>query len=95
MLIGIREIEEKYEVLKKLGEGGMGAVYLARHRLLEEQRVIKTIKPDLGRDQDLQNRFLREARVAAKLRHPHIAAVHDFAFTDDGTAYIVMAHIEG
>ena len=95
MLIGIREIEDKYEVLKKLGEGGMGAVYLARHRLLEEQRVIKTIKPDLGRDQDLQNRFLREARVAAKLRHPHIAAIHDFAFTDDGTAYIVMAHIEG
>ncbi|MDA8017472.1 MAG: protein kinase [Thermoanaerobaculia bacterium] len=95
MLIGIREIEEKYEVLKKLGEGGMGAVYLARHRLLEEQRVIKTIKPALGRDQDLQNRFLREARVAAKLRHPHIAAVHDFSFTEDGTAYIVMAHIEG
>lgn len=95
MLIGIREIEAKYEVLDKLGEGGMGAVYLARHKLLEEQRVIKTIKPHLGRDQDLQNRFLREAQVAAKLRHPHIATVHDFAFTEDATAYIVMAHIEG
>lgn len=95
MALGIAEIDEKYEVLEKLGEGGMGAVYLARHRLLEEHRVIKTIKPDLSSDRDLQNRFLREARVAAKLRHPHIAAIHDFAFTDDGLAYIVMAHVKG
>ncbi|MEM8933369.1 MAG: protein kinase, partial [Acidobacteriota bacterium] len=71
------------------------AVYEARHRLLDERRVIKTIRPQLREDEDLQQRFLREAQVAAKMRHPHIAALHDFAFTEDGTAYIVMEHIEG
>lgn len=95
MLIGIREIEEKYEILAKLGEGGMGAIYKARHRLLDELRVIKIIRPQLQSDEDLQKRFLREARVAAKMRHPNIATLHDFAFTDDGTAYIVMELIEG
>ncbi|MEL7060515.1 MAG: protein kinase [Acidobacteriota bacterium] len=95
MLIGIREIEEKYEILSQLGEGGMGAIYKARHQLLDEIRVIKTIRPQLQQDEDLQKRFLREAQVAAKLRHPNIATLHDFAFTQDGTAYIVMDFIEG
>ncbi|MCG8463025.1 MAG: protein kinase [Holophagales bacterium] len=95
MLIGIREIEEKYDILAKLGEGGMGSVYKARHKLLDELRVIKTIKPQLRSDSDLQNRFLREAQVAAKMSHPNIATLHDFAFTGDGTAYIVMQHVDG
>lgn len=93
--IDIAELEEKYEILAKLGEGGMGAVYKVRHRVLGKLRVIKTIRPQLQSDQDLQNRFLREAQVAAGLRHPNIAAVHDCAFTRNGTAYIVMEHIEG
>ena len=93
--LDIAELEEKYEILAKLGEGGMGAVYKVRHRVLGKLRVIKTIRPQLQSDQDLQNRFLREAQVAAGLRHPHIAAVHDCAFTKNGTAYIVMEHIEG
>ena len=95
MQIGIREIEEKYDVLAKMGEGGMGAIYKARHRLLDEIRVIKTIKPQLAEDEDLQARFQREAQVAAKMGHPHIAALHDFAFTDNGMAYIVMQYVEG
>lgn len=95
MNIGIPEIDKKYEVLSKLGEGGMGAVYRARHRLLDELRVIKTIRPMLREDTEVQNRFLNEAQVAAKLRHRHIASIHDFAMGDDGTACIVMEHIEG
>ncbi|MEM9558142.1 MAG: protein kinase [Acidobacteriota bacterium] len=95
MAIGIREIDAKYEVLEKMGEGGMGAVYKARHRLLDELRVIKTIRPHLSHDEDLQQRFLREARVAAKMRHPHLATIHDFAFTAEGVAYIVMDFIDG
>lgn len=93
--LDIAELEEKYEIVAKLGEGGMGAVYKVRHKVLGKLRVIKTIRPQLQSDQDLQNRFLREAQVAAGLRHPNIAAVHDCAFTKDGTAYIVMEHIEG
>jgi serine/threonine protein kinase len=90
----IEELDSKFEILAKLGEGGMGAVYKARHKVLDRLRVIKTIRPQLQHDQDLQNRFLREAQVAAELRHPHIATVHDCAFAN-GTAYIVMEHIEG
>jgi serine/threonine protein kinase/uncharacterized caspase-like protein len=93
--LDIAELEEKYEIVAKLGEGGMGAVYKVRHKVLGKLRVIKTIRPQLQSDQDLQNRFLREAQVAAGLRHPNIAAVHDCAFTKSGTAYIVMEHIEG
>lgn len=93
--LDIAELEEKYDIVAKLGEGGMGAVYKVRHKVLGKLRVIKTIRPQLQSDQDLQNRFLREAQVAAGLRHPHIAAVHDCAFTKSGTAYIVMEHIEG
>ena len=95
MQIGIREIEDKYDILAKMGEGGMGSIYKARHRLLDEVRVIKTIKPHLQQDEDLQARFRREAQVAAKMRHPHIAALHDFAFTDSGLAYIVMQYVDG
>lgn len=95
MRIGVAEIDRKYEVLGKLGEGGMGAVYKVRHRLLDEPRVIKTIRPQLEIDNDLQERFKREARVAAQLRHPNIAIVHDFSVGEDGTAYIVMEYVEG
>ncbi|MEM9598768.1 MAG: protein kinase, partial [Acidobacteriota bacterium] len=95
MQIGIPEIEQKYELLEKLGEGGMGSVYKARHRLLEEVRVIKTVKPQLQQDEDLQNRFRREAQVAAKMRHPHIATLYDAEVLADGSAYLVMDFIAG
>ncbi len=94
-MIGVEEIDRKYDVLEKLGEGGMGTVYKVRHRYLDELRVIKTIKAKLNVDEDLQQRFLREAQVAAKLRHPNIAAIHDFSVGEDGTAYISMEYIEG
>ena len=95
MQIGIAEIDRKYDVLEKLGEGGMGTVYKVRHRFLDELRVIKTIRPQLEIDEDLQQRFLREAQVAAKLRHSNIATVHDFSVVEDGTAYIAMEYIDG
>ncbi|MEM7584779.1 MAG: protein kinase [Acidobacteriota bacterium] len=94
-MIGVAEIDRKYDVLAKLGEGGMGTVYKVRHRYLDELRVIKTIKANLNVDEDLQQRFLREAQVAAKLRHPNIATIHDFSVGEDGTAFIAMEFIEG
>ncbi len=95
MQIGIPEIERKYEILELLGEGGMGSIYRARHRYLDELRVIKTIRPQLREDEELQARFLREAQVAAKLRHAHIASIFDFTMTDEGVACIVMEYIDG
>ena len=93
--LGVEEIDRKYEILEKLGEGGMGAIYKVRHRLLEEFRVIKLIRSELqGRD-ELQARFLREAKVSTQLRHPNIAQMFDFSVGEDGTAYIVMEFIDG
>jgi eukaryotic-like serine/threonine-protein kinase len=87
-------IEGKYEILGKLREGGMGAIYKVRHRLLDEVRVVKVIrsKTDASEGAD---RFLREARAAIRLRHPNVAVLHDFAVTEDGQAFIVMEYIDG
>ena len=90
-----RQLEGKYEILEKIKEGGMGAVYKVRHRFLDEIRVIKVIRSSLESSQELSDRFLREARLAIRLRHPSIAILHDFAVDDDGKAFIVMEHIAG
>ena len=87
-------IEGKYEILEKLREGGMGAIYKVRHRLLDELRVVKVIRANFE-SPDAGDRFLREARVAIRLRHPNIAQLHDFAIASDGNAYIVMELIDG
>jgi tRNA A-37 threonylcarbamoyl transferase component Bud32 len=90
----LRRIEGKYEILEKLGEGGMGAVYKVRHRLLDTVRVIKMMRPQLVEDEGLKARFLREARVATQLRHPNIAQLYDFTI-DEGVASIVMEYVPG
>lgn len=90
-----QQIDGKYEILEKIREGGMGAVYRVRHRLLDEVRVIKVMRPHLEGDAYLEARFLREAKLAVKLRHPNIAQLYDFSMDDDGTAYIVLEFIHG
>jgi len=89
------KIDPKYEVVRKLREGGMGAIYLVRHRLLDELRVIKVLRSQLTADEDLKQRFLREARIAIQLRHPNVAQLYDFSVDDEGTAYIVLEYIDG
>ena len=88
-------IEEKYDVLSKIREGGMGAVYKVRHRLLEEIRVVKVMRQGIGGDPELKRRFLEEAKTATRLKHPNIATIYDFALGEDGTAYLVMEFIDG
>ena len=88
-------LEGKYEILEKIGEGGIGAVYKVRHRLLEEIRVIKVLRPEAASQEDLRKRFLREARMAIRLKHPNVAQLHDFSIAEDGRAYIVMEFIDG
>ena len=88
-------IEDKYEVLERMNEGGMGEIYLVQHRLLEEKRVIKQILPDHAMSDVAQKRFMREAKAAAQLRHPNIAQLFDFSMAKDGTALMVMEYIEG
>lgn len=95
IVLGVEDIDRKYEVLEKLAEGGMGAIYKARHLLLDEVRVIKTVRPQYRDDPELRERFLREARVATHLHHPNIARIHDLSVGEDGTACIVMELVDG
>ena len=95
VVLPLEELEEKYEILHKLAEGGMGAIYKVRHRLLGETRVIKFIRPHQKARSNLQARFQSEARAAIALRHPNVAQVYDFSTAQDGTAYLVMEYIEG
>jgi serine/threonine-protein kinase len=88
-------IEGKYEILGKIREGGMGAIYKVRHRLLDEIRVVKVIRSQAEAGGEGAERFLQEARAAIKLRHPNVAVLHDFAVTGDGQAFIVMEYIDG
>src|ERR1700741_327379 len=83
-----------YRVISKLGEGGMGVVYLAEDIDLGRRVAIKTAKykPD---DYAFLNRFLREGRAASKLSHQHIATIYDYGKTEDGKPYIVMELVEG
>ena len=95
MAIAIQRLEGKYEILEKIQEGGMGAIYRVRHRLLGEERVVKVMRPHLQGDSGLRGRFLAEARAATHLSHPNIAQIYDCTVDDDGVAFIVMELIPG
>jgi serine/threonine-protein kinase len=88
-------LDGKYEILEKIGEGGMGEVYKARHIHLDEIRIIKVTKPDaLGEGPD-PRRFQEEARMATLVRHPNVAALYDFSRLPDGSFYMVWEYIAG
>jgi TonB family protein len=89
------QIDGKYEILAKIREGGMGAIYKVRHRLLDEVRVVKVIRTQGEAGKEAADRFLSEAKAAIKLRHPNVAVLHDFAVGSDGQAFIVMEYIDG
>jgi serine/threonine protein kinase len=88
-------LDGKYEIVQRLGGGGMGEVYLVRHVHLQELRVIKILRQDLEADPTAQKRFMREARLATQIKHPNVAIVYDFATLPDGSFYMVWEHIEG
>jgi serine/threonine protein kinase len=79
---------------EKIGEGGMGAVYRARHAMLDRPVAIKVLSDQLLTSAEFEERFLREARAQARLHHPNIVQVSDF-FQESGKYYLVMALVEG
>ncbi len=85
---------QQYEIVRQLGRGGMGAVYLARERALERFVAIKVLRPDLADAPDARERFRREARIAAQLSHPGILPLHTFGEVG-GLWYFVMAYVRG
>lgn len=87
-------LDGKYEILSRLGGGGMGDVFKARHLHLDAFRCIKVMKEGMLADEGYRARFLREARLATQIHHPNIAVVHDFFFGDGGS-YMVTEFIDG
>jgi serine/threonine protein kinase/tetratricopeptide (TPR) repeat protein len=84
-----------FEILDKIGGGGMGVVYLAEDTRLKRPVALKFLPPHLSSDPDAKERFVVEARSASALNHPNICAVFDVGATDDGRTFIAMAHYEG
>jgi serine/threonine-protein kinase len=88
-------IGERYQVERRLGEGGMGEVYLARHLLMGRLCALKVMSQSLSRDPDAVSRFNREATNASRISHPNVCAVYDFGLTPDGLVYLAMEYVEG
>ena len=88
-------IADRYHVVKKLGEGGMGQVYLAEHVKMGRRSAIKVMNPSLTHDPDAVARFNREAANASRITHPNVCAVYDFGETPDGLIYLAMEFVEG
>jgi Tol biopolymer transport system component/tRNA A-37 threonylcarbamoyl transferase component Bud32 len=83
-----------YQIVEKLGEGGMGVVYKARDTHLDRFVAIKVLPPERVADPSRKSRFVQEAKAASALNHPNIVTIHDIA-TDAGHDFIAMEHIEG
>ncbi|HET7807664.1 MAG TPA: protein kinase [Gaiellaceae bacterium] len=85
----------RYRLERPLGHGGMGTVHLAHDVELDRPVAVKLLAASLAGDEAFRRRFLREARVAARLSHPNVVAVYDAGETEDGLPYIVMEYVDG
>jgi serine/threonine-protein kinase len=88
-------IADRYHIIKKLGEGGMGAVYLGEHVKMGRKSAIKVMNPGMAADPDAISRFNREASNASRISHPNVCQIYDFGETPDGVIYLAMEFIEG
>jgi serine/threonine protein kinase len=90
-----RVVAGRYRLESRLGEGGMGIVYRARHVLIDRVVALKLIRPDLRGETHLRAWMLREARAANRVDHAHIIDIHDIGETEDGELYLVMEYLVG
>jgi serine/threonine-protein kinase len=88
-------IADRYHIEKKLGEGGMGAVYLGEHVKMGRKSAIKVMAQSMASDPEAIARFNREAANAARINHPNVCAIYDFGETREGIIYLAMEFIEG
>jgi serine/threonine-protein kinase len=84
-----------YRLVRKLGTGGMGEVFLGEHRLLKRPCAVKLIRPEKAGDDTFVRRFEREVQAATRLTHPAAVQVYDYGVTDDGTFYYAMEYLPG
>src|SRR5262245_21001772 len=88
-------LADRYQIIRRIGEGGMGAVYEARHTLIGKRVAVKVLLEKFLAKSDFVARLLQEARLASAIGHEHIVDVTDFGTTDDGRAFVVMEFLEG
>ena len=88
-------VSGRYRIQKLLGEGGMGAVYLAEHTHMRKRVALKLLHAEMSTDEEVLARFRREAEAAAHVEHPNVAAATDFGQTDDGAFFLVLEYVEG
>jgi serine/threonine protein kinase/tetratricopeptide (TPR) repeat protein len=89
------DIEGRYRIVRQLGEGGMGVVYLATQIQIERSVAVKVVREDIASDSRTVRRFLAEARACSALHHPNVVTVHDFGRTETGILYLVMEYLAG
>lgn len=94
MIMKGQKINDRYQIIKSIGEGGMANVYLAYDTILDRNVAVKVLRGDLAQDEKFVRRFQREALSASSLSHPNIVEVYDVG-EDGGSYYIVMEYIEG
>ena len=88
-------IRGNYRIIEKLGKGGMGAVYLAQHTLMNEPRALKFLSQDLSEDEEFIRRFLREVRTLRKIRNRHVVDCGDPERAEDGSLFFSMEYVNG
>ena len=93
-LVG-RTLGDRYRILGRIGEGGMGTVYLCEHVALGKRMAVKVLRPEFSGDEELLRRFQHEARAASQIGQENIIDVFDFGHTPEGAAYFVMEALDG
>jgi serine/threonine protein kinase len=88
-------VHKTYRIVRKLGQGGMGAVYLAEHTLMNEPRALKFLSPELSADQDFTSRFLREVRTLRQVRNMNVVDCGDLESAEDDSLFFAMEFVDG
>ena len=94
-MIDVGQTIGNYKITAKLGEGGMGVVYLAEHPVIGKKVAMKAIHPELARNAEVVSRFVTEAKSVNQIGHEHIVDISDFGNTTDGEFYFVMEYLQG
>ena len=90
----LKRLKRRYDLLERIGFGGMGAVYAAYDRVMDRRVAVKELRDEYSRDEMVRKRFIREAQAAGGLSHPHIVTVHDL-IEEGPTLFIVMEYLDG